>query len=70
LAAAEFYLFHPLKSALKGCRFCDPTDIIKKATEKLKNLSQGDFQVSFQYLYSRWQKHLVAQGNYFEGNIA
>jgi hypothetical protein len=67
LAPAEFYLFHPLKSALKGCRFCDAADIIKNATDELKKLSLGGFQVSFQYHYSRWQKYLVAQGNYFEG---
>jgi hypothetical protein len=35
LAAAEFYLFPQLKSALKGRRFYDATDIIKNATEKL-----------------------------------
>ena len=32
LAAAEFYLFPLLKSALKGRRFCEATDIIKNAT--------------------------------------
>jgi transposase len=32
LVPAEFYLFPRLKSALKGRRFCDATDIIKNAT--------------------------------------
>ena len=67
LVTAEFYLFRPLKSAMKGCRFCDAADIIKNATEELKKLSQSGFQVSFQYHYSRKQKYLVVQGNYFEG---
>jgi hypothetical protein len=39
LAPAHFYLFPLLKSALKGRRCCDATDIIKNATEELKRLS-------------------------------
>jgi hypothetical protein len=38
LAPADFYMFPPLKSALKGRSFCDATDIIKNATEELKRL--------------------------------
>jgi hypothetical protein len=34
LAPADFYLFPPLKSALKGRHFCDATGIIKNATEE------------------------------------
>jgi histone-lysine N-methyltransferase SETMAR len=41
LAAADFYPFPQLKSALKGRHFCDTTDIIKNVTEKL---SQNNFQ--------------------------
>ena len=52
LDPADFYLFPRLKSALKGRRFCDATDIIKNATEELKRLSQNDFQEYFQHLYS------------------
>jgi len=39
LAPADFHLFPSLKSALKGRRFCDATDIIENATEELKGLS-------------------------------
>jgi hypothetical protein len=39
MVAADFYLFPPLKSALKGRNFCDVTNIIKNATEDLKRLS-------------------------------
>jgi len=39
------------------------------ATEELKRLPQNGFQECFQHLYSRWQKFIVAQGEYFEGNI-
>jgi len=34
-----FFLFPRLKSAFKGRNFCDPTDIIKNATEELKRRS-------------------------------
>jgi len=69
LALADLYLFPRLKSALKGQRLCDATDIIKNATEELKRLSQNGFQEYFQHFYSRWQKCVVAQGDYFEGNV-
>jgi len=42
-----------LKSAMKGRRFCDATDIIKNATEELKSLSQNSFQEYFQHLYGQ-----------------
>jgi len=70
LPAADFYLLPRLKSRLKGRRFGITTDIIKNATEELKRLSQNGFQESFKDLYSRWQKCIFAEGNYFEGNIA
>jgi hypothetical protein len=68
LAAADLYLFHRLRSASKGQRFCDATDIIKNATEELKRLSQNGFQECYQPLYGRCQKCVVAQVGYFEGN--
>jgi len=40
------------------------------ATEEMKRLSQNGFQKCFQHLYSRWQKWIVAQRVYFEGNLA
>jgi len=38
-APADFYLFPRLKSALKGRRYSDATDIIENATVELKRLS-------------------------------
>jgi len=53
--AADFYLLPRLKSALKGGRLCDATDIIKNATEELKRLSQNGFQKYFPtQMYSHW----------------
>jgi len=57
-----------MKSALKGRRSYDTTDIINNATEELKRLSHNGFQECFHRLYRRWQKYVVAYGNYFEGN--
>ena len=69
LDPADFYLFVRLNSALKGRHFCVPTDTIKNATKELKRLSQNDFHGCFQHLYIRWQKYLVALGDYFERDV-
>jgi hypothetical protein len=53
LAPAHFRLFSRLKSALKGRRFCNTTDIIKNVTEELERRTQNGFQVCVQQLYSR-----------------
>ena len=59
-----------MKVAMMGRRFCDATNTVKNATEELKRLSQNGFQEWFQHLYSRSQKCIVAEGEYFEGNVA
>ena len=46
MAAAEFYLFPRLKSALKGRHLCDAIDIIKNATEELKRKISNNFTVA------------------------
>ena len=59
----DFYLFPPMKSALKRWSFCDATDI-KNATDELKRLSQnGFFQECFQHIYNSWRKSTVVQGD-------
>jgi hypothetical protein len=63
-------LFPLPKSALKGRRFYDATDIIKNAMEELKRLPQNGYQERYQHIYSRWQKCVFAQWDYFEGNVA
>jgi hypothetical protein len=63
VSAADLYLIHRLKSAFKGQRFCDATDVIKNATEELKMFSQNDYQEGFQHIFSRWKKCAIAQGD-------
>jgi hypothetical protein len=38
--------------------------------KELKKLSQNGCQQCFQHRYSRWQKCIISQGNYLEGNVA
>ena len=64
LIPADFYLFPPFKTAMKGRRFCDVTDIIKNAAEELKMISQNCFRKCMQHFYSRWQECIVARGDY------
>jgi transposase len=64
LTPADFYLFPAFKSAMKGRRFCDVSDIIKNAVEELKRLSQNGFQKCTQHFYSRWQECIFAKGDY------
>jgi hypothetical protein len=59
-----------MKSAMKGWRFRAATVFFKNATEELERRSQNGFRECFQYLYSRWQKCIVAQGDYFEETVA
>jgi len=70
LAPANFYLFPLLKSVLKGRCFRDAIDIIENATGKLKRISQNGLQEYFQHLYSCWQKRIVPQKDFPEGNVA
>jgi hypothetical protein len=59
-----------MKSQLKGRRFYDAPDMIKNVTVELKFISQNGYQEWFQHFCNRWQKCVVAQGYYFEGNAA
>jgi len=70
LAPADLYPLPRLKSALKGRRYCDVTDIIRNATEELKMISQNCFHGCFEHLYSCRQKCIAAKGGLFERNVA
>ncbi|KAJ4438768.1 hypothetical protein ANN_14719 [Periplaneta americana] len=67
LSPPDYFLFPRLKSHLKGRRF-NAEEVIASATRALRRVSQNGFQACFQELYTRWQKCVVAEGNYFEGN--
>jgi hypothetical protein len=54
---------------VKGRGFRDATDIINRAKEDLKRLSQNGFQKCYQH-NSLWRKCTFAKGDYFRGNVA
>ena len=69
LSPVDFYMFARLISVMKGERVCDANVIIKNATAELKMIPQNGFQECFQHLCSCWKKCIVAQEEYFEGNV-
>lgn len=69
LAPCDFELFPRMKDALKGRRFTSTDEVKTAATEALKRVSKNGFQETFEKLYKRWQKCIVARGEYFEGNV-
>jgi hypothetical protein len=66
LAPADSYQFPQLKVALKERRFCNATDTLRMQRKSWKGFHQC-LPGMFQHLYSRWQKYVVAQGNYIKG---
>ena len=59
-----------LATAPKGRVFCDVTNIVMNVWVEMKRLTQNSFQECSQQLYSRWQKFIIQQGDYFQRNIA
>ena len=66
LVLADFLLFPCLKLSLKGLHFTDVADIKQRVTIALREIPQEAFTDSFQQLYNRCQKCVVANGDYFE----
>ncbi|KAJ4435152.1 hypothetical protein ANN_23728 [Periplaneta americana] len=67
LDPAEFVLFPRLKAAMKGERYADVNAIKDRVTTVLRSIPHEAFADSFQKLYERCQKCVVAGGDYFEG---
>jgi len=67
LAPANFFLFPRLKSIMKGTRFADVATVQERVTAVLRSIPTEAFVDSFQKLYERYQKCVVKNGDYFEG---
>lgn len=67
LSPPDFFLFPRLKLALKGQRFADISDIQSNVTAELKAIPKEAYAKSFWDLYSRSQKCIAINGDYFEG---
>ena len=64
LAPGNFWLF----PKLTGCRY-ETIEEMKGAVMKVIDmLTQEDFHGAFQKLLERWNKWIVARGDYFEGD--
>ena len=68
LAPADFFLFPKLKSTLKGRRVDTIDEIQKNSTNKLFAIPKEAFQKAFQSWQKRWERCVVREGNYFEGD--
>jgi len=69
LAPDDFYLFPRLISAFKVRRFCVATDIIKNATDEQKAFTKW-LPRMFPTPSESFPKSIVAQGGYFQRNVA
>lgn len=67
LAPADLFFLPRLKQALKGSKFSNVKEIQNHVTDILRTILHQDFTNSFQVLYERCQKCVVADGESFEG---
>ena len=68
LAPCDFWIFPKLKTTLKGMRFQLPKDIIEKTVIELRNIPEKEFKKRFQMWQSCWEKCVLLQEEYFEGD--
>lgn len=65
LAPSDFYLFSPLKAAIRGKIYATVDDLHADITHWLANKPKEFFQTAFEKLPSRWQKCVDHDGDYF-----
>ena len=64
LAPCDFRLF----PKLRGCRYETIEDMKEAVTKVIDTLTQEDLHGAFQKLLERYNKCIVAGGDYFEGD--
>ena len=64
LAPSDFWLF----PKLRGCRYETIEGMQEAVTKVIDTLTQEDFHGAFQKLLERYNKCIVAGGDYFEGD--
>ena len=67
LAPADFFLFPCLKSIMKGAPYADVAAIQERVTAVLRSIPTEAFADSFQKFYESYQKCVVKNNDYFEG---
>jgi len=68
LVPCNSFLFHICKLVLWGRHLGDVTTIKSETTSLLKVLREEEFQGCFQQWKRRWDKCVVSNGGYFEGD--
>jgi len=68
LAPNDFFLFPKIKDILKGRHFDDTGDIRSNTTAALKAIPQNQFQNCCEGWTRRWNRFVISQGEYFEGD--
>ena len=64
LAPSDFWLF----PKLKGCRYETIEKMKEAVTKVIDTLTQEDFHGAFELFLRRYNKWIVAGGDYFEGD--
>lgn len=67
MAPTDFFLFPYLKLALKCLRFTDVAEVQQCVTTGFQAIPNKAFADTFQHLYKLYQKCVVDNGDYFEG---
>jgi hypothetical protein len=57
-----------MKIVLKGNRFQDPEEIKRNAMMQLLTVPKSQFQKCFGQWRDHWNKCVVSEGDYFEGD--
>ena len=68
IAPCDFCLFPKLNEKLRGCRYETNEEMKEALTKVIDTLTQEDFHGAFQKLLERYNKCIVARGDYFEGD--
>ena len=63
---SDFYLFSPMKSALKGKKFQCADDVQMEIEAWLNSKSQQFFEAGIKKLPGRWQRCIDHGGDYFQ----
>ena len=64
LAPCDFWLFRKLR----GCRYVTIEEMKEAVTKVIDTLTQEDFHGAFPKLLERYNKCIVAGGDYFKGD--
>jgi len=68
LAPCDFYVFPKMKFLLKGQRFVSIEEIQAQSQQALNTLTPADYSECFQKWQNRWDRCILSQGHYFEGD--